>query len=158
MKKSTKTYILSIVLTLAVGVIAALLTRNNMDVYENIRKPFLAPPGIVFPIVWTILYILMGISFAIVLQKSAKEGIYALPAILIYILQLAVNFLWSIIFFNLEAYLFSFIWLLVLWVLVGAMIIKFYEISPLAAYLNIPYFVWVTFAGYLNFMIYALNA
>lgn len=158
MKKSTKTYVLSIVLTLAVGVLAALLTKNNMDVYEDIRKPFLAPPGIVFPIVWTILYALMGISLAIVLRKSAKDGIYAVPAIVLYVLQLAVNFFWSIIFFNLEAYLFSFIWLLLLWVLVGAMIIKFYEISPLAAYINIPYFIWVTFAGYLNFMIYALNA
>lgn len=158
MKKSTKTYVLSIVLTLAVGVFAALLTKNNMDVYEDIRKPFLAPPGIVFPIVWTILYTLMGISLAIVLRKSAKEGIYVFPAIVLYVLQLAVNFFWSIIFFNLEAYLFSFIWLLLLWVLIGAMIIKFYEISPLAAYINIPYFIWVTFAGYLNFMIYALNA
>lgn len=158
MKKSTKTYVLSIIFTLAVGILAALLTRNNMDVYENIRKPYLAPPGVVFPIVWTVLYTLMGISFAVVLQKSSKDGIYALPAIILYVLQLAVNFLWSIIFFNYEAYLFSFIWLLFLWVLIGAMIIKFYEISPLAAYLNIPYFIWVTFAGYLNFMIYALNA
>ena len=158
MKKSTKTFVLSIVLTLGVGVLSALLTRNNMDVYDDIRKPFLAPPGVVFPIVWTILYTLMGLSFAIVLLKSAKEGIYAVPAIALYIAQLTVNFLWSIIFFNLEAYLFSFIWLLLLWVLIGAMIIKFYEISPLAAYINVPYFIWVTFAGYLNFMIYALNA
>ena len=157
MKKSTKTYVLSILFTLAVGALAAFLTRNNMDVYENIRKPYLAPQGFVFPIVWTILYTLMGISFALVLQKSTKDGIYAVPAIILYVVQLAVNFLWSIIFFNFEAYLFSFIWLLLLWVLVGAMIIKFYEISPVAAYLNVPYFAWITFAGYLNFMIFALN-
>ena len=158
MKGKIKAYAVSILFTLAVGAVSAFLTRNNMDVYSNIQKPGAAPPGIVLPIVWTVLYILMGTGLANVIIKGREKGIYTMPAVYLYLLQLAVNFLWSLIFFNLQAFLFAFVWLLILWVLVGAMILKFHEISPFAAYINIPYFAWVTFAGYLNYMVYSLNA
>ncbi len=157
MKSKTKTYVWSILLTLAVGGLSALLTRKSMDVYETINKPPLAPPAILFPIVWGILYVLMGISIAGILIKGRNEGIYTVPCVKIYVLQLAVNFFWSIIFFNLRAFLFSFIWLLLLWVLIIIMIDRFSRVSKINAYINIPYFLWVSFAAYLNFMIYRLN-
>jgi len=157
MKSKTKTYLWCIGLTLAVGALSAFLTMGNMDVYEEITKPPLAPPAILFPIVWTILYTLMGISLAGVIIKGRKDGKYTLPAIRTYVVQLAVNFFWSIIFFNLRAFLLSFAWLFLLWFLIIDMIFKFYKISRISAYINIPYFIWVTFAGYLNLMIYILN-
>ena len=157
MKSKTKTYVWCIVLTLAVGALSALFTMGNMDIYNDIVKPPLTPAGFLFPIVWTILYTLMGISAAIVIIKGREDGIKILPAIGTYIIQLAVNFFWSIIFFNFRAFLFSFAWLLLLWFLIIDMIFKFYRISKLSAYINIPYFIWVTFAGYLNLMIYIFN-
>ena len=157
MKSSTKTYLRCILITLAVGALSAYITRNNMDVYKSIEKPPLAPPGFLFPIVWTILYILMGISLALVITTGRREGIYTFPSLKVYVYQLAVNFFWSIIFFNCRSYLFAFIWLLLLLVLVAIMIFRFYGINKTAAILNIPYFLWVTFAAYLNLMIYLLN-
>ncbi|MBQ7400171.1 MAG: tryptophan-rich sensory protein [Clostridia bacterium] len=157
MKTKTKTYVYCILITLAVGGLSALLTRNNMDVYETINKPPLAPPAILFPIVWGILYVIMGASLANILIKGRENGIYTVPCVKIYALQLAVNFFWSIIFFNMRAFLFSFIWLLLLWVLIIIMIDRFSKISKVSAYVNIPYFLWVSFAAYLNFMIYRLN-
>lgn len=157
MKTKTKTYIFSILITLAVGGLSALLTKGNMDVYETIDKPPLAPPGFLFPIVWGILYVIMGASLANILVKGREKGIYTVPCVKIYALQLVVNFFWSIIFFNMRAFLFSFVWLLLLWVLIIVMIDRFSKISKISAYANIPYFLWVTFAAYLNFMIYRLN-
>ncbi|MBR2021312.1 MAG: tryptophan-rich sensory protein, partial [Clostridia bacterium] len=110
-----------------------------------------------FPIVWGILYVIMGASLANILVKGREKGIYTVPCVKIYALQLVVNFFWSIIFFNMRAFLFSFVWLLLLWVLIIVMIDGFSKISRISAYANIPYFLWVTFAAYLNFMIYRLN-
>ena len=152
MTRKTKIYIKSIVLTLAVGALSAFVTRGNMDVYESINRPSIAPPGFIFPIVWTVLFVLMGISFANVLVKGRGRECSG-----IYVLQLFANFLWSVIFFNFRAYMFSFVWLILLWVLILVMIKCFYRISPFSAYINVPYFLWVTFAGVLNFMIYILN-
>ncbi|MBO4950963.1 MAG: tryptophan-rich sensory protein [Clostridia bacterium] len=157
MKSKTKTYVWSILVTLAVGGLSALLTRKSMDVYETVTKPPLAPPAVLFPIVWGILYVIMGISIAMILLKGRSEGIYTVPCVKIYALQLAVNFFWSIIFFNLRAFFFSFVWLILLWILVVVMIDRFSRVSKIAAYINIPYFLWVSFAAYLNFMIYRLN-
>lgn len=157
LKQSKKTYLRCILITLAVGALSAFLTRNNMDVYSSIEKPPLAPPGILFPIVWTILYTIMGVSLSMVIIKGRTEGIYTYPSLKIYVYQLAVNFFWSIIFFNCRSFLFAFLWLVLLWVLIGIMIFRFYGINKLAAILNIPYFLWVTFAAYLNLMIYILN-
>ncbi len=157
MWKKVKPYIISILIALGIGGLSAFLTRNSMEVYKNINQPPLTPPMILFPIVWSVLFILMGISSAIIYTKRSINPREALSGLIIYGLQLIVNFFWSIIFFNMQAYLFAFIWLLLLLVLIVIMILQFRKISPLAAYLQIPYLLWVTFAGYLNFMIFMLN-
>ncbi len=156
MKKQTKSYIIGILIPVAVGGLAAFLTRNSMDIYSKIEKPPLSPPGILFPIVWTILYVLMGIGSTIIYNNPIK-GEQSKNALTVYGVQLLVNFFWSILFFNLEAYLFSFVWLVVMWLLIILMIVLFSKINKAAAYLQIPYLLWVTFAGYLNLMIYLLN-
>lgn len=152
-----KTYVISILIALGVGGLSAFLIRKNVYIYSLLRKPPLAPPSIVFPIVWTPLYILMGIGSArIFLQRDAYlDSVF--DALLNYVLQLIFNFLWPIIFFNMHTFLFSFIWLVVLWTSILKMIFKFSKLDTTAAYLQIPYLLWVTYAGYLNFMIYLLN-
>ena len=157
MRKKLKPYVISILTALGVGGLSALVTSGNMNIYDRINTPPLAPPGILFPIVWTVLYILMGISSARVYVKGIEEDIDTSSALGMYLIQLAVNFFWSIIFFNMQAFLFAFIWLILLWILIIVMIKNFYETDKLAAYLQIPYFLWVTFAAYLNLAIYILN-
>ena len=154
--KKNKTKIGWVVLTLAFGGIGALIAGNN-DTYDNYIQPPLSPPGWLFPVVWTVLFILMGIGAAIVYNKKDTNPEEVRDALIIYAVNLALNFFWSIIFFNLEAYLFAFIWLVLLWITIVIMIIAFKKISPVAAYLQIPYLIWVTFAGYLNYAIYLLN-
>ena len=156
MLKKLKPYIISVIIALAVGGLSALLTKNNMSIFEKINMPPLSPPSVVFPIVWAVLYILMGISSAII-YKNGTDREEVQSALKVYALQLAVNFFWSLIFFNMQAYLFAFIWLILLWILVIVMIVKFKKISPAAAWLQIPYLLWITFAGYLSLMIYLLN-
>lgn len=156
MQSKTKTFLFFTAIPLLVGIIAGLLTRDSMETFSSLNKPPLSPPGILFPIVWTILYTLMGIaSFLVYTSGKEKEEINS--ALTIYFLQLAVNFFWSIFFFNFEWYTFSFFWLVLLWVLIFYTIRLFYPISNTAAYLLIPYLFWVTFAGYLNLGIAALN-
>lgn len=153
MRKNRKLLVLCLAVPLAVGGLSALLTRNGMRTFDTIAKPRLAPPGWLFPVVWTVLYILMGIASYLVV-KSEKPNRSALA---VYALQLVFNFFWSIIFFNMEQYLFAFIWLIALWLLILITIYQFYRISEPAGYLMIPYLLWVTFAGYLNLSIYLLN-
>ena len=145
-----------IAIPLLVGGLAALLTAESMTTFNTLDKPALSPPGWLFPVVWTILYTLMGIS-AYLVANGNTAPIDKAKALAIYTYQLAVNFLWSIFFFNFEWYLFSFAWIILLWILVFIMIRQFYKISRLAAYLNIPYLLWITFAAYLNFGIWFLN-
>ncbi len=149
-----KPLIVSILIPLAVGGLAALLTMGQMDIYQTLTRPPLSPPSILFPIVWGILYLLMGISsyFIYISNSHIKKS-----ALTLYAVQLVVNFIWPILFFNVQNYLFSFIWLVLLWILVLFMVILFYKIKPLAGVLQIPYLVWITFAGYLNLAIYLLN-
>lgn len=127
-----------------------------MEAFEQINKPPLSPPGWLFPVVWTVLYISMGIASYLVLESdsSHKDIINALT---FYGVQLFFNFLWSILFFNFSLYGIAFIWLLILWVLIIMTTVLFGKISKLSALLLIPYFLWVTFAGYLNFGIAVLN-
>lgn len=141
-------------ISLGVGALSALFTMFGMDSFEKAVKPPLTPPSFLFPIVWTILFILMGISSYIVCNSDSENRTTALS---VYGIQLAVNFFWPIFFFNLEAYLFSFIWIILLWILIIVMIVQFNKISKVAALLQIPYLLWVTFAAYLNFGIYLLN-
>ena len=155
MKIQWKKLIICIAIPLAVGGISALLSRNGMEGFGRINQPPLSPPAWLFPVVWTILYVLMGIASYIVLTSGKPHR--AQTALTVYGVQLFFNFLWSIIFFNWGAYLFAFVWLLILLALIILTTLLFYRIEKKAGYLMIPYIVWVTFAGYLNFAIYLLN-
>ena len=155
MWKKLRTYVISIALALAVGGLAAFLTRDSMDIYEKIVTPPLAPPAILFPIVWPILYVLMGISSAIIFNQRATNDVGT--PLTLYVINLIMNFTWSIIFFGMNAFLGAFIWLILLLAVIILMILTFRKISAIAAYLQIPYALWVTFAGYLNFAIWYLN-
>ena len=157
MLKNLKTYLIFILIPLAVGGLSAFFTRDGMNLYRDILTPPLAPPAILFPIVWTVLFILMGISSAMIyLSKNAKK--YQInSALFTYFLSLAVNFFWSIIFFNGRAFFAAFLWLLLLLFLIIRTIMKYYKIEKTAAFLQIPYALWVAFAGYLTLAIWILN-
>ncbi len=155
MKIQWKELILCIVIPLAVGGISALLTQQSMEVFATVVKPPLSPPAWLFPVVWTILYVLMGIASYLVLQSSKPYRIRT--ALTFYAIQLFFNFWWSIIFFNIEAYLLAFVWILLLWFFILITMLMFYKITKPAGYLMAPYIVWVTFAAYLNLGIYLLN-
>ena len=156
MKADKKKLIVSIAIPLAIGGIAAILSRGGMESFEQLNKPPLSPPGWLFPVVWTILYTLMGIaSYLVLTSGSPQEEIDS--ALTAYGIQLAVNFVWPLLFINLHMYLASFLWLVHLWLLILLTIRLFREISPAAAKLMVPYLLWVTFAGYLNLLIYVLN-
>lgn len=156
MKIDKRSLFKSIALPLLVGAVAGFLTRNSMDDFAMLNQPPLSPPGWLFPVVWTILYTLMGISAYLISQSDAGEAAKN-NALSIYYLQLFVNFLWPLFFFGGEWYLFSLLWLILLWLLIAIMITRFASISKPAAYLNVPYFIWVTFATYLNAGIWVLN-
>lgn len=148
--------ILSILLSLGVGLLSGFLVGNSSEIYVNLVKPPLSPPAAVFPVVWIILYILMGISAYLIYvadapKKEKKE------ALRLYKLQLAMNFLWSFIFFKFNLYFLAFIWLMLLFVAVLIMIKKFNMIDETASALMVPYALWLAFAGYLNLMIILLN-
>ena len=153
-KNNLKSWIVPLVIPLAVGGIAALLTRGNMDVYQTVTQPPFAPPAVVFPIVWTVLYLLMGVSAKLIGDTASGDKAAALA---VYYLQLIVNFFWPILFFNKQAFFVSFWWLVLLWILVLVMVVRFYRIRPIAGLLQLPYLLWVTFAGVLNFSIWWLN-
>lgn len=156
MKLNKRLLFICIAIPLIVGAVAALLTQNSMEVFSMVEKPPLAPPPWLFPVAWTILYILMGISSYLIITSDAEFEKIA-DAMKLYAYQLIVNFLWPTFFLNFRWYFFAFIWLVLLWILVFLMIRKFYSIRKLAAYLNIPYIIWLTFAGYLNLGIWWLN-
>ena len=157
MWQKIKIYGIGIAIPLARGGLAALLTRNSMDIYDKINQPFLAPPSWVFPVAWTVLYILMGISSAMVYQNGTSTKEDKKQALRLYGINLIVNFFWSIIFFNLGAFLGAFLWLMLLIFIIVKMISAFYKIKPAAAYLQIPYVVWCCFAAYLNASIWLMN-
>lgn len=149
-------YPVFILLTEAVGLLSSLLSGDSSGFYDTVIKPPLAPPGWLFPVVWTLLYALMGFGAArIWLTGPTRERQRAL---LIFGLQLAVNFCWSLFFFNARAFGWSFLWLLLLWLLIVMMIAAFRRLDRLAAGLQLPYLLWVSFAGCLNYMIWRLNA
>lgn len=147
---------LSVLLPLTVGGIAGALTSDSVDVYKSLVLPNAAPPAGVFPVVWTVLYILMGIA-AYLVWKSNADQTDKKCALILYLVQLAVNFIWPLLFFKLDHYLFAFIWLMALLVLIVLTIMAFSKISKLAARLMIPYLLWVLFASYLNLSVYLLN-
>lgn len=140
--------------TLAAAAVSAFFTGDFSSGYQTLIKPSLSPPAFLFPIVWTFLYILMGIS-AWLIYETKRRGKH--DALKLYILQLAVNLVWPLLFFGMRLYLLSFFWLLFLLLLVFLMILRFYPLSEKAALLQIPYVLWLIFAGYLNLSIYLLN-
>ena len=147
-----KTYAISILIPVVVGGIFGLIISGSMD-YGMLEKPPFAPPSILFPIVWTILYILMGVSYGILKDNSLIDS----EINSIYYAQLAVNALWPIFFFVLKWRLFAFIWILLLVALIFFMIKKFYSKNKTSGWLQLPYLVWCLFATYLNWGIYLLN-
>ena len=157
MKKSAwKTYAYWILLAEAVGGLSGWLTREGSKLYQaTIQQPPLSPPGIVFPIVWGILFALMGVSAARI--YLAPPSLARTRGLRLFFLQLFFNFFWSIIFFNLQAFGFALLWLLVLWGLILLMILTFRKTDVPAAWLQVPYLLWVTFAAYLNFGVWMLN-
>ncbi|AGN26898.1 TspO/MBR family protein [Candidatus Methanomassiliicoccus intestinalis] len=148
--------IILIVIPLAVGMLSSFVTGDSMTMYKDYNQPPFSPPSLLFPIMWTILYILMGISAYLVTgpevparQKSAALTIFAV--------QLVVNFFWSPLFFKMGLVLISFFWIVMLWILVLIMILVFRRISKAAAWLQLPYIIWLTIAAYLNLGIFLLN-
>ena len=140
----------------AVGAISGLLSREGMKIFsETVNQPPLSPPMWLFPVVWAILYALMGVSASLVSQSP--ESPERSRGLNLMVTQLVVNFFWSLFFFNLQAYGFSLLWLIFLWILVFWMILSFRRTVPLAAYLQIPYLLWLTFATYLNGGVWYLN-
>ena len=151
-----KTFIVNIAVPLLVGGVSAFISRSGMRDFQNIAQPPLSPPAIVFPIVWTVLFILMGIAAYLVAVSDADETA-ADNALTVYGLQLGANFFWSIFFFNFGWYWFAFFWLLLLWVLILYTMNLFSAVSKPAVYLLVPYILWVSFAGYLNLGVTLLN-
>jgi tryptophan-rich sensory protein len=156
MKQQLKIYTFWILLAEAVGALSGWLSRNGTKIYmQSIQKPPLSPPGWIFPVVWTILFALMGIGAArIWLSPHTRERSRSLN---LFISQLVINFFWSPIFFNLQAFGLAFFWLLLLWGLVLWMILTFRKTDNPAAKLQIPYLLWLTFAAYLNIGVWYLN-
>lgn len=156
MKKQAWQYVGWILLSEAVGLLAGWLTRDSVAIYsQQIVQPPFSPPAVVFPIVWTVLYALMGVGAARVSlsEKSAQRD----TALNIFIIQLIVNFFWSLFFFNAQAFGFAYLWLILLVVLVALMVFAFWRVDPLAGILQIPYLLWVIFASYLNLGVWLLN-
>lgn len=148
-----KSLIINIIIPLSAGALGVLLGGNMQD-YALINKPNISPSPIVFPIVWIILYILLGISSYIIKKTN---DITSQDAFIIYALNLFVNTTWTLFFFRLKWYLFAFIWIIILIILTIILIYKYYKINKTAAYLQIPYLLWLIFASILNISIYILN-
>ena len=156
-RKNWKVYAFWIGLSLGVGMLSGLLSRPGMEGFqETVAQPPLSPPAILFPIVWTLLYTLMGISAARIWLSEPSE--LRSRSINLFIAQLVVNFFWSLIFFDARSFPLAFLWLLLLWGLVAWMIITFRKIDSRAALLQVPYLLWLTFAAYLSAGVWVLNA
>lgn len=149
-----KTLILFLIIPLSIGFLSFLLTRGGIENFSNLKQPSFTPPSYLFSIVWTILYALMGISSYLIYESMSY---YKTNCLILYGVNLFLNFLWPLIFFNLEARLFAFIFIIFLDIVVLLMILCFYGINKKAAYLQIPYFIWLIFASILNFSVYYLN-
>ena len=145
-----KPLFISLLISLGTGILSSLFTPNSREQYATLYKPPLAPPGWLFPVVWTILFILMGVAAYLVYISNSPNKENALK---LYLVQLFVNFGWSIIFFRWEAYWLAFTWLLLLLYLVYLTAKEFYQINKLAGILMIPYLIWLIYAGYINLAI-----
>lgn len=152
--KKYKYIILNLSISLGIGALSAIFTMNAMDVYQTVNLPKCSPPGYLFPIVWTFLYILIGLASYLIHRSNSKNKETAL---IIYYFQLLINFAWPIAFFNYQSFLLALAILITLCILVAILIKLFYQICPLAAFLLLPYMGWILFALYLNFWIFVNN-
>ncbi len=156
MKIRWKTLIFNLAVPLITGAVSGFLTRSAMQQYGQLNQPPLSLPSAVFPVVWTTLFLLMGISaYLVTMKRSDGLKSFDLPAV--YWIQLIVNFIWPLIFFNLAIYGIALAWLILLIILVIYMIFQFHDITPAAGWLQVPYLLWLIFAGYLNAGIWLLN-
>ena len=153
--KKWKVYGFWIALCEAVGALAGFLSRDGIDAYQAGETPAISPPGMVFAVVWGILYALMGIGAARVTLRP--QGYHRGRGLNLMVIQLAVNFCWPLLFFNLRTYAFSLLWLLTLLVLVGNMTVEFYKVDKPAAFLQIPYIAWLCFAAVLNDLVMRMH-
>ena len=149
------TYGIFIGLTLAVGMLSGFLTREGMAQVSKLPQSVLTPPSWVFPVVWSILYTLMAIGAAKIWMSPESEE--RSMGLWLYLFQLIFNFFWSLFYFNMQAFGFSLLWLIALWILILLMILSWRKTDKLAAWLQIPYLIWVAFAGYQNFVMWRLN-
>ena len=160
MLKKLKPYIFSFLFTFGIALLSNYFSSDSSTVYDNIVKPSLSPPPYLFGVVWPILYVLMAISAGLIYNSVCNNDqcrANKKSAIVLYIVQLIVNGIWPILFFQFEMFALSFIWILILWILILKMILEFHKINKVAAYMMVPYLLWVTFAAYLNLMIAILN-
>lgn len=154
--KNRETLLICLLIPAAAGSIAGWFTRDGMEVFAQLKKPPLSPPGWLFPVVWTILYLLMGLACFRITQVSGKQREKE-RALYYYGLQLAANVLWPVWFFQFHWYLFAFLWLLLLWILAAAAAWRFYHLDKTAGLWMVPYLLWILYAGYLNGGIFLLN-
>lgn len=155
-KISIFTLIFALFIPILTGGISAALTGKAMEAYGTMSKPPLSPPAWIFPVAWTILYLMMGLASYYVMVSEEKYG--KIMALVLYFVQLAMNFMWSIIFFNRGQYMVAFIWLMIMWGIVIVCSLKFYNLSRIAGFLMIPYILWLTFAAYLNLGTFIVNS
>lgn len=156
MKINLKILAVCVAVPLIVGALSGIITSGAMDSFNSLEQPPLSPPSWLFPVVWTVLFILMGTASYFALMSTGNQSDIT-SAMVFYAIQLVFNFLWSVFFFNFGFLWFALIWLVVLWLLILITAVKFYALSPIAGYLMIPYILWVSFAGYLNFAVAYLN-
>ena len=152
-----KMWLAAVALPLVVGGLSALGSRSGMEVFQTLQKPAGTPPAWLFPIVWSILFVLMGSASGLVWKADAPEEVRQ-TALVAYGAQLLINFFWPLLFFTLQQYLPAFLWLVLLWLLIAVTLVLFWSVSRIAGILLIPYLLWVTYAGYLNFGVYRLNS
>lgn len=154
LKINIKKLLFFIAIPLLIGILASVICKNDFKLFQSINKPPLSPPAWLFPLIWSILYILMGISsYSVYLTQHSV----ATTCMIIYFIQLFANFIWTILFFKFKQYLFSFLWIILLLFTITKMTICFYSVDKKSGILQIPYIAWVCFASYLNIAIYYLN-
>lgn len=146
--------VICIAIPLVVGFVSSMLTRSAMTAYNGMKQPPLSPPAWLFPIAWTILYVLMGIASYLIYRSTSE---YSSIAMIIYAVQLIMNFFWSLIFFNMENYWFALIWLLIMWAMILVLLMLTSRFSMLAMFCLLPLALWTTFAAYLNLMVARMN-
>lgn len=145
-----------VILPVLGGILVGYITKNSAMIYESLEKPIFSPPAIVFPIVWIVMYILMGLaSYRIYMHRELGEDVGS--TLFFYLVQLLLNYLWPLLFFSFRLYGLAFIELVILFIFIIITFIKFFKIDKVAAFLLIPYVIWTVFAGALNFFLWMFN-